>query len=132
MRAIVGLAAALPALLMLGAEQLLAQAEESGKALFVQYCALCHGLDGRGAGPLTDPVEAMKIAPADLTHIAKRNDGRFPFETVAQMIRDGGGITAHGSTAMPRWGRIFSDEQDPNAARAIESLTRYIETLQEK
>ena len=39
-------------------------ARASGKALFQQYCASCHGDDGKGAGPA---AVAFKVQPPDLT-----------------------------------------------------------------
>ena len=47
----------------------LAQDAGIGKSLFNQYCATCHGVDGGGAGPLT---EIMLEKPADL-RIDKRD-----------------------------------------------------------
>jgi mono/diheme cytochrome c family protein len=107
-------------------------ADVSGPAEFQRYCALCHGNDGRGGGPLTD-ADAMKKSAADLTQIAKRNDGFFPFSKVADTIRDGGSITEHKPSRMLAWGKIFSAESDPVRAKAIIfEVTRYVEGLQEK
>lgn len=103
---------------------------ESGKDLYLRHCAVCHGLDGSGNGPLT---AAMKIAPADLTRIAARHDGTFPSAKVADVIRNGGGVLGHGSTAMLPWGRYFSERRKPEVGRArIEALVRYIESIQAK
>jgi cytochrome c5 len=104
----------------------------SGSGDFQRYCALCHGGDGRGAGPLTD-ADAMKKSAADLTQIAKRNGGVFPFSKVADTIRDGGSIAEHSPSRMMAWGKIFSAESDPVRAKAIIfEVTRYVEGLQEK
>ena len=104
----------------------------SGAAEFQRYCALCHGGDGRGAGPLTD-ADAMKKSAADLTQIAHRNDGVFPFSKIADTIRDGGSIAGHSPSRKMAWGKIFSAESDPVRAKAIIfDVTRYIEGLQEK
>ena len=50
-----------------------------GQKLYTQYCASCHGADGKGNGP-----EAAKLnpKPGDLTQIAKKNGGKFPFYEV--------------------------------------------------
>jgi mono/diheme cytochrome c family protein len=104
----------------------------SGTGEFQRYCALCHGGDGRGAGPLTD-AGTMKKSAADLTQIAKRNSGVFPFSKVADTIRDGGSIAEHSPSRMMAWGKIFSAESDPVRAKAIIfEVTRYVEGLQEK
>ena len=104
----------------------------SGAGEFQRYCALCHGGDGRGAGPLTD-ADAMKKSAADLTQIAKRNGGIFPFSKVADTIRDGGSIVEHKPSRMMAWGKIFIAESDTVRAKAIIfDVTRYVEGLQEK
>lgn len=106
--------------------------EISGAAEFQRYCALCHGGDGRGGGPLTD-ADTMKKSVADLTKIAKRNGGVFPFSRVADTIRDGVSIAEHSPSRMMAWGKIFSAESDPVRAKAIIfEVTRYVEGLQEK
>lgn len=102
----------------------------SGADNFQRYCALCHGRDGRGAGPVSD---AMTRPAPDLTQIAKRNNGAFPFSKVASRILEGGGVTEHGASRMPDWGRIFAAESDPIVAKAtIFEVTKYVESLQEK
>jgi mono/diheme cytochrome c family protein len=104
----------------------------SGQEEFQRYCALCHGSDGRGTGPLTD-ADAMKKSAADLTQIAKNNGGVFPFSKVADTIRDGGGVAGHSPSRMLAWGKIFGAESDPVKAKAIiMEVTRYVEGLQEK
>ncbi len=46
---------------------------------YQNYCADCHGLGGKGDGPsrLTIP---MNPPPTDLTQMAKKNGGQFPFD----------------------------------------------------
>ena len=103
---------------------------ETGPDLFVWHCALCHGLDGCGHGPL---AEAMKIVPADLTKISARHNGEFPAAKVADIIRNGGGVLGHGSSAMLAWGLYFSEKHKPEIAKArIAALVSYLRTLQEK
>jgi mono/diheme cytochrome c family protein len=102
----------------------------SGADIFERYCALCHGADGRGAGPV---AEAMTRPAADLTQISKRNNGVFPFSRVAATVRDGGGVAEHSRARMPAWGKIFSEDGDPIRAKAtIFEVTQYVESLQEK
>ena len=40
-----------------------AQDADVGEAIYMQYCATCHGTDGGGAGPLTS---IMTERPSDL------------------------------------------------------------------
>jgi mono/diheme cytochrome c family protein len=107
-----------------------AEEDVSGADEFQRYCALCHGRDGRGLGPVSD---AMTRPATDLTQIAKRNDGAFPFDKVAETIRHGGGIAEHTRSRMPAWGKIFSAGSDPARADSIVlEVTKYIQSLQEK
>jgi cytochrome c5 len=114
------------------AESPAATQDVSGADEFQRYCALCHGADGRGMGPLSD-VDAMKKRAADLSQIALRNNGVFPFSKVANTISVGGSLAAHVPSRMMAWEKIFSVESDPVRAKAIIfEVTSYVERLQEK
>ncbi len=76
-----------------------AQDIEKGRADFLYYCAECHGADGRGAGPTSSK---LKIKPADLTVLAKRNSGLFSPDVIRERI-DGRRV-AHPKSEMPIWG----------------------------
>ena len=54
-----------------------------GQTLFVTYCAVCHGKAADGTGPM---ASVLKVRVANLTHIAKRHGGQFPFEEVSRRI----------------------------------------------
>ena len=72
----------------------------SGKEMFENYCAVCHGKDAKGAGPA---APAMKIAPTDLTVLAKKEGGKYPAAHVAAVIRGQADLASHGSKDMPVW-----------------------------
>lgn len=99
---------------------------------YVRYCASCHGVSGRGDGPVADQ---LKIRPADLTRLTRRYGGAFPFEHVRRVI-DGrpypqSSIRAHGPAEMPVWGHRFEIESGSHIAeQRILRLTRYLQTLQ--
>ena len=101
-----------------------------GPALFKAYCAVCHGTDARGAGPMS---VSLKVAPADLTRIAARNGGVYPQARVERVISGEELITGgHGTRAMPVWGPIFSQiawDQDLGRLR-LHNLAAYIGRLQ--
>lgn len=100
----------------------------NGRDLFIGHCAICHGLDGRGQGPL---AEAMKIVPADLTQIAAKHQGTFPDAKVSDFIRNGGAVLGHGSRAMLPWGLYFSERHNPAVGKArIKALVAYLKSLQ--
>src|ERR1700686_4181061 len=75
-----------------------------GSDLFRNYCAVCHGLDGKGNGPL---APLLKAQPADLTVLGKKNGGQFPSERVRKTIAGDDEVASHGSRTMPVWGPIF-------------------------
>ena len=104
----------------------------SGKEMFKQYCAACHGLDAKGHGPAR---AALKIPAADLTTLAKRHGGEFPYDLVTNVLRFGPGVAAHGSSDMPTWGGIFQYMDNYNQAvvqKRIKNLCDYLVSLQEK
>lgn len=82
----------------------LAQEVRAGEGEFRAWCSRCHGLDGRGDGPIAKELET---APPDLTQLTKTNNGTFPDQRVRQSI-DGRELTeGHGSRQMPSWGNWF-------------------------
>lgn len=103
-----------------------------GDAMFKQYCAACHGADAKGYGPAR---AALKIPAANLTTLAKRHGGKFPYEYVTGVLRFGFPLRAHGSADMPTWGPIFEylDNYNEGAVQQrIKNLCDYLVSLQEK
>jgi mono/diheme cytochrome c family protein len=72
-----------------------------GKIEYLSSCAACHGEDGRGGGIL---ASILKVPPADLTTLARRNGGYFPLTAVTEIIDGRTLIAAHGTREMPIWG----------------------------
>ena len=104
----------------------------SGEEMYVSYCAVCHGKDGKGNGPA---APAMKVPPSDLTQLAKGNGGKFPSAHVYQVIRGDASLAAHGSKDMPVWGPVFRELSGHDEAKVqlrITNLTKYIEAMQSK
>jgi mono/diheme cytochrome c family protein len=105
----------------------------AGSAIYVERCASCHGVDGKGDGPVA-PI--LKVSPPDLTTITQRAGGTFPSARVVRVITYGGDISAHGTQAMPVWGKIFSTEGGGgkrgalHSRRAVFQLKRYLESIQ--
>lgn len=103
-----------------------------GPNLFRAYCAVCHGANAKGGGPM---AKALKTAPPDLTRITARNNGMFPLAKVRRIISGEDSLGAgHGTKEMPVWGPIFSQVSwDLDLGRVrIDNLARYLETLQGK
>jgi len=103
-----------------------------GRNLYKAYCAVCHGSEGKGNGPM---AEALRVPPSDLTRISARNGGNFPLARIERVISgEEPPPSGHGTSAMPVWGPIFSQvawDRDMGRVR-IDNLARYIRTLQAK
>lgn len=76
-----------------------------GKTQFDAQCAVCHGTDAKGGGLY---VPSLKVAPPDLTVLAKKNGGVFPAERVIKVIDGRQEVGAHGTRDMPIWGKRFA------------------------
>lgn len=103
----------------------------NGKELFVAYCASCHGMDGKGGGPV---APALKTALPDLTTLSARKGGFPTAELEKVILGEGKGAAAHGSREMPVWGVVFrrvENDQDFGLVR-VRRLVEYIESLQVK
>ena len=121
---------------MLGVGVAKTQEMSYGEAEFLNSCAVCHGVQGRGDGPLGDVL--MK-RPADLTRISRRNGGSFPYSRVFAVIDGRYEVPGHGEREMPVWGRQFlvddTDLYGPAAGEIvtterIHELTHYVQSLQ--
>ncbi|MGA7908518.1 MAG: cytochrome c [Candidatus Sulfotelmatobacter sp.] len=104
----------------------------SGKEMFNNYCAVCHGTDGKGAGPA---ASALKTPPPDLTALAQKSGGKYPSAHVASVIRGQASMPSHGSQDMPVWGPLFSSisqGHESQVQQRVANLVEYIGTLQAK
>lgn len=104
----------------------------SGKEMYTAYCAVCHGTDGKGAGPA---AAALNTPPTDLTVLSKNDGGKYPAMKVASTIRGTADLPAHGSKEMPVWGALFwgmSNGHEGEVQQRVVNLSDYIETLQAK
>ena len=104
----------------------------SGKVMYKEYCAVCHGVDAKGQGPF---ASMLKVPPADLTTLAKRHGGKFPYDYAPGVLLFGPSPSIlHGSADMPAWGPIFQyfDKNNERAVQhRIKNLCNYLASLQE-
>lgn len=101
----------------------------SGAELYSQHCAVCHGNDLKGNGPVPAPFRT----PPDLTTLARRHGGKFPDAYVSDVLRNGVIMPAHGPAEMPIWGTEFAmDRSGQPVALRITNLTNYIKSRQAK
>jgi len=107
-----------------------------GKQMYVNFCAPCHGLNGKGQGPV---AAALKRQPANLTLLSKNNGGKFPEAHIVSVLQFGAANPAHGTAPMPIWGPTFqkmdaTTNLPPSDVRTlrISNLSNYLRSLQEK
>jgi len=111
----------------------------SGQIEYRQYCASCHGMSGKGNGPV---AEALSKSPADLTQLSKTHGGKYPAKLVYQTIDGRQLVKSHGTREMPVWGTVFrlrenglgggpplSDEQ---VKERIKPIVEFVKSLQQK
>jgi mono/diheme cytochrome c family protein len=107
----------------------------AGRAEYLQYCASCHGAEGKGDGPL---AEDLRTAPADLTHITQRHGNVFPEPLISEIIDGRRRMRAHGPGNMPVWGRRFDQEVpygpagDIAVRGRVALLVEYLRSIQAK
>lgn len=106
----------------------------SGEAMYRTYCAVCHGLDGKGGGPATP---ALRDQVPDLTTLSQRHEGKYPAKYVESVLRFGtaNGFPAHGNREMPIWGQAFASvprTTKSTVTARITELTKYLGTIQTK
>ena len=114
-----------------------APAEEAdiGRKLYLQYCSACHGSQAKGDGVVS---QLMQPKPPDLTQLARKNGGKFPFYEMIRIIDGRETHRAHGDPDMPVWGAFFAAEEGaaPDAqvvARGkVVMIADYLERIQQK
>ncbi|MBX2929700.1 MAG: cytochrome c [Saprospiraceae bacterium] len=108
------------------------QTVASGEELFLSYCAICHGTDGTGGGPMT---EHLKLPPADLTKIAARRAGNFNADQVYQIIDGRVPVAGHGTGDMPIWGNTLKESEklknEKQVRQSIDNLVEYLRSIQQ-
>jgi mono/diheme cytochrome c family protein len=106
---------------------------EAGKLSYRHYCAVCHGLNGKGTGEM---AKVLKVKPADLTQLSAKTYGIFPFWDVYRAIDGRKEMWGHGPRDMPIWGTVLKQEATPDIGADLQAYARlleivyYIESLQ--
>jgi mono/diheme cytochrome c family protein len=106
---------------------------DDGRMEFEENCTACHGKDGTGTGELA--VKLVK-PPKDLTAIAARNGGVFPFWQVFEIIAGETPVAGHDTFQMPQYSKRMRAQEGapgflPAHVRVLE-LTHYLESIQKK
>ena len=106
----------------------------SGKREYLTHCAICHGMGGKGDGPMSN---VLTIVPADLTQLKKKNGGEYPFWRIYKVIDGRDAVRAHGTRNMPVWGAQFLSEEgggyldEDRVIGRILGLVYYLRSIQE-
>lgn len=81
-----------------------------GQREYQSNCVACHGITGKGDGPVA-PI--LKAQIPDLTLMARKNSGVFPFARVYEAIDGRVVYAAHGTHDMPIWGNAYKTGASP-------------------
>ena len=103
-----------------------------GREEFQESCAACHGADASGRGELANKLVKP---PKDLTMIAERNGGTFPFWMIFDIIAGDTTVEGHDSSQMPLFSQRMRGQESagifPPAPLRVLALTHYLESIQE-
>lgn len=124
-----------PLLVVAGLVSSAAQPEgPDGARLYRSNCASCHGVSGRGNGPM---AEFLRVPPADLTQLTRQHGGTFNDEAIAAAIDGRTRIGSHGPSDMPVWGDAFSSPLARGGSELVyrdrvKAIVRHLASLQER
>ena len=127
---------ALSLAVLLGAAPTAWAQDTDGQAIFLEYCAGCHGEGAKGDGPLS---ALISVGVPDLTGLSRRYGGVFPLVDVVRQIDGRVEMRGHGDP-MPVFGALLSGASavvdtangDPIVTKAaVLAVADYLETLQE-
>ena len=102
-----------------------------GEVTFRDHCAVCHGNQGKGDGPV---APALTPRPTDLAGLTKRT-GTFPAAQLTAALKGTDPVVAHGVSTMRIWGVFFSADANGDTKesdRRISDVVEFIKTIQEK
>jgi mono/diheme cytochrome c family protein len=101
-----------------------------GQAIYLHYCAACHGPNGEGNGPV---ARALKTPPTNLRLLSDLYGNPLQEDKVARAIDGRAEVEAHGPREMPVWGERFSAEnhgEERKVKETIRKLVTYLQSIQ--
>lgn len=93
---------------------------QRGQAHYLFFCGNCHGMDGKGDGPL---AVHLKMAPTDLTLLQAGDGGTGITERVMKALDGGHAIGETEAHKMP----VFSESLE---VKTVIQITEYLKTIQ--
>ena len=91
---------------------------DSGKRLYADYCAVCHGKEGRGDGPVTGMFGPKPFDFTDKAGMAAKPDLDLYYAIF------GGGEAIGKSAYMPRWGGLLTEQQIWDVIAYVRALSQ--------
>jgi len=102
-----------------------------GRALYLQYCASCHGRYADGNGPV---APALSTPPANLRLLSERYGNPLPEDQIARFIDGRADVKAHGPRDMPVWGEVWKNPEgqgsETQVKERIAKLVAYLQSIQ--
>ena len=101
-----------------------------GRAIYLRYCASCHGRNGEGDGPI---ARALTTPPTNLRLLSDLFGNPLEEDKVARAIDGRQEVKAHGPRDMPVWGEQFYSENQGSELRVedrIKKLVAYLQSIQ--
>lgn len=106
-------------------------AAAKGQITYVRYCVACHGPAGKADGPLASD---LRVPVPDLTSLASRSGGGYPYDRVLRIVKSGEVVRGHGTVDMPAWGDAFKRTRGTEEATvdaAVRNLAHYVWSIQQ-
>jgi mono/diheme cytochrome c family protein len=101
-----------------------------GRALYLDHCASCHGLNGDGKGPV---ASALSTPPANLRRLSERYGNPLPVDQIARFIDGRADVKAHGPRDMPVWGEEVRKNPDGSTRKLrdwVADVVAYLQSIQ--
>ena len=86
-----------------------------GSRFFRSYCVVCHGIDGKGGGPLANK---LNLSPADLSA------AKYQAQEIGDLTHTIAGYGQKSATKMPRWGGVLGKPDLRDIAAYIPRLNQ--------
>jgi len=104
----------------------------TGRKLYVEHCAACHGTDGDGRGPL---APELTKPPADLRRLSKKYGIPLAVGQIARFMDGREDVKAHGPRDMPVWGwemwQNSEGKRNPNeVSEPVAQIIGYLQSIQ--
>jgi len=98
-----------------------------GKAIYGQYCAVCHGRSGEGNGPIAG---FLTIPPVNLRLLYQKYGNPLSVDQIEKFIDGRADVKTHGPRDMPVWGKRFYGESGGSEADTADRLAKLVAFLQ--